>query len=129
MRTYTQDFRKDDDISITVEYSVEGSYSPTTYSPRYGADGGDFPEFCIIDSWPNTPAFDALINRRNRLTFLLPMNARWTQRAWAVIAVPFLNLRIWWAKRAAQLTNSESERIYEWLAENYEEEPYEEDFY
>lgn len=129
-RTFFQDFSRDNGFPITVEYGVEGSYSPDTYSPRYGADGGDVPEFSILDSWPNTPAFEELHRRRNQLTFLLPRDASPARRLGALIAVPFLNLRIWWAKRAARLTDAEYERMSEWLAENYVEEPYEpEDYY
>ncbi len=40
-RTYSQNFSRDDGSPITVEYEVEGSFSPTTYSPHSGACGGD----------------------------------------------------------------------------------------
>jgi hypothetical protein len=50
-RTHFQDFTRTDGTAITVEYTVEGRNSPTTYSPVYGADGGDAAEFGIIKAW------------------------------------------------------------------------------
>lgn len=49
--THFQDFKRDDGTEITVEYQVEGRNSPTTYSPMYGADGGDAAEFIILKAW------------------------------------------------------------------------------
>lgn len=45
--TYFQDFKRDDSSDVTVEYEI--SYgSSTTYSPAYGADGGEGVEVTIV---------------------------------------------------------------------------------
>jgi hypothetical protein len=49
--TYFQKFTKDDGTPIEVEYSFSPG-SETTYSPAYGACGGDACEVEIIESWP-----------------------------------------------------------------------------
>lgn len=49
--THFHDFTRPDGTPITVEYEVSGRNSPTTYSPIYGADGGDAAEFDILRAW------------------------------------------------------------------------------
>ena len=46
----TQDFATPRGV-ITVEYTIEGYNSPTTYDPVYGAVGGDGAEFSINEAW------------------------------------------------------------------------------
>lgn len=123
MRTYFHDFKRDDGLPVTVEYGVDGSHSPTTYSPMSGADGGDEPEFCIVDSWPNDAAFNDLARRRNDRAWkknpsLIDRAAQW-----------FLEVRLTLATlRRGTLTSNERERMEAWLAEHYVDESSEEDF-
>lgn len=51
MRTFYHKFTRPDGTKIEVECSVNGRNSPATYSPYFGADGGDAAEFCIIKAW------------------------------------------------------------------------------
>jgi hypothetical protein len=51
MMTHFHDFTRPDGTAITVEYEVHGRNTPTTYSPIYGADGGDCAEFAILSAW------------------------------------------------------------------------------
>lgn len=48
--TYLHNFKREDGSEITVEYTFSGG-SETTYSPRYGADGGDCAECCIVKAF------------------------------------------------------------------------------
>lgn len=116
MRTYFQDFVRDNGLPITVEYGVGGSYSPTTYSPMYGADGGDFPEFVILKAWPRTLGHERIAKLANNL---------WSRRSpleRAAHATVCAVLRIdEWLR--CRLTTAEHERMEAWLAENYVDEP------
>jgi hypothetical protein len=49
--THFQNFTRADGTTITVEYSIEGSNTPASYRPMYGADGGDAAEFSILKAW------------------------------------------------------------------------------
>lgn len=120
-RTFFQDFTRDNGLPITVEYAVDGSYSPTTYSPMHGADGGDFPEFSILKAWPRTPTSDRLTDISNRLW----RKSAWPWRVahWAVNAVT--RLYDWWF---ASLTDAERERMEGWIAEHYVDEPDDDDY-
>lgn len=134
-RTFTQDIKHPTTgAPITFEYSVDGSYSPTTYSPMYGADGGDVPEFCILKAWPNDSEYNALHRRRQELT------TDNYGRDLSVIAISMMDpdLReqldeidkaIERADAACTLTDAESEQLVEWLCEYHVEEPYEEDYF
>lgn len=51
-------FTRPNGVVITVEYSVSGRNSPTTYSPMYGADGGDAAEFAIVKAWDEATGTD-----------------------------------------------------------------------
>ncbi|MFN3656790.1 MAG: hypothetical protein ACK4UO_06020 [Pseudolabrys sp.] len=115
-RTFFQDFTRDNGLPITVEYAADGSYSPTTYSPMYGADGGDFPEFAILRAWPRTPFSEWLASISNRL---------WSKSAlpWRIahaVVRGAMRFNDWWR---ASLTDAERERMEAWIAEHYVDEP------
>lgn len=120
MRTFFQDFVRDNGLPITVEYGVEGSYSPTTYSPMSGADGGDAPEFVILKAWPRTPGHDRLaclsVNLWSRRSLL--------ERAAHAIVGALLQFDEW---LRCSLTDAERERMETWIAERYVED-YDEEF-
>jgi hypothetical protein len=124
-RTYFQDFNRDDGSPITVEYGVEGSYSPTTYSPLNGACGGDAPEFSIIASWPATPEYNALQARRMELDTTI-----WGKPTHPAFITPEvreelieLDAKIATLDAAAVLSDAERERMEAWIAEHYVDEP------
>jgi hypothetical protein len=121
MRTHFQDFLLDDGSPVTVEYSVSGSYSPTTYSPMHGADGGDAPEFCVLKAWPKAPQYDALVQRWSVLEW-----ASWVT-PWQYLVWCWLGLRIRVADWAVRPSTAERERMEAWLAEHhvqdYDDEP------
>lgn len=48
----TRDFTRPNGDVVTVEYTFQHG-SPTTYSPMYGADGGDPDECEIVKAWVN----------------------------------------------------------------------------
>jgi len=124
-RTFFHDFVRDNGQPVTVEYEVDGSYSPTTYSPRYGADGGDAPTFGIIDCWPNEPWFDALSGRRNARSW--PGRApTLVDRICAAVLRWRCDFHRWWL---CSLTDAERERMEAYLAENYVEEDDEADYW
>ncbi|RVD44909.1 hypothetical protein EN742_00760 [Mesorhizobium sp. M4A.F.Ca.ET.020.02.1.1] len=114
--SYFEDFKRDNGFPVTVEYS----FSPgceATYSPMYGADGGDGADAMIVACFPNTPEFNALCGRLNAINWL----PRKTLRQKCTIA--WLKLRIWIAGRAARLTDDERERMEIWIIEHHEYEP------
>jgi hypothetical protein len=129
-RTFTQDIKHPTTgAPITFEYGVDGSYSPTTYSPMYGADGGDAPEFCILKVWPNSDEYNALHRRRQELT------TDAYGRELSVISISMMDdgareelddidKAIEAADAACTLTDAESEQLVNWLREHYVEEPY-----
>lgn len=119
-RTFFQDFTRDNGLPITVEYAVGGSYSPTTYTPMYGADGGDAPEFSIIKAWARTPFSEWLAGISNRLW----SKSAWYWRAAHAVVCAAMWLDDWWR---ASLTDAERERMEAWIAENYVED-YDDDF-
>lgn len=134
-RTFTQDIKHPTTgAPITFEYSVDGSYSPTTYSPYSGACGGDAPEFCILKAWPNTAEYNDLYRRRQELT------TDSYGRELSVISISMLSEEarekldeldkaIEAADAACTLTDDEAEQLVDWLCEHYVEEPYEEDYF
>lgn len=117
--TYFQDFTRDDGSPITVEYEVEGSYSPTTYSPHSGADGGDAPIFGIIDAWPRTEEYNALWGRRSNLE-----TGHWGGPLHPAFITPELREELQELDRQIEaakitLTDAERERMEAWIAEHY----------
>ena len=134
-RTFTQDIKHPTTGKpITFEYSVDGSYSPTTYSPHSGACGGDAPEFCILKVWPNDDEYNLLHDRRQQLT------TDNYGRKLGVISISMMDpdereqldeidRAIEAADTACTLTDAESEQLVDWLCEHYVEEPYEEDYF
>lgn len=105
--THFQDFTRDDGSPVTVEYSFRGG-SETSYSPLYGASGGDGCEVEIVSVMPNTPEYEELC----RAYLDAPASAS-TQAREAMNA----------AKAAAALTDAENERMCAWLAEHHVDEP------
>lgn len=117
-RTYFHDFTRDDGTPVTVEYSTSAG-EPYYDNPGHICDGGGCgPGAMIVDAWPNTPAFDALVGRHSRLTWDMPRDSGLARRAWARIAAPVLAVRIWIARRKAVLTDAERQRMEAWLAEH-----------
>lgn len=128
-RTFTQDIsHPTTGKPITFEYSVDGSYSPTTYSPYSGADGGDAPEFCILKVWPNDAEYNRLHEERQALT------TDAYGRELGVISITMLgeearekldeiDKAIEAADAACTLTDAEREQLVDWLCEHYVEEP------
>ncbi len=121
-RSYFHDFTRNDGSPVTVEYEIEGSYSPTTYSPHSGADGGDAPTFTIIGCWPNTPEYDALTDERAKI---INPTTQWRPRDPLLMQpeererIAELDDLIADADRACALTDAERERMEDWLAEHY----------
>lgn len=112
-------FTKDDGSVVHLDYDVTSTGSATTYSPRYGADGGDPFEAEIISVWPATAYFDDLWNIKSCLELKKPLFWR-TRRA-------LIDLHIRFLEWGAQLTQDEVERAINEIAENYE--PPEYDYY
>lgn len=129
-RTFTQDIKHPTTgAPITFEYSVDGSYSPTTYSPHSGACGGDAPDFCIIKAWPNDEGYNLLHDRRQQLTTdnygrTLSVMAISTMEGDAREELDEIDRLIEAADAACTLTDAESEQLVDWLCEHYVEEPY-----
>lgn len=117
-RTFFQDFNRDDGTPITVEYSF-ASGSPTTYSPMYGASGGDPCEVEIVSAWPNTPEYNALQNDRHALAehYFPPLIRGIDPAPQGRIA----KIDEWLAAMEAtcKLTDAEDERMCSWLAEHH----------
>jgi hypothetical protein len=128
-RTYFQKFTKDDGTPIEVEYSF-ASGSETTYSPAYGACGGDACEVEILKSWPHNEEYDALVGRQMELESSGPYGAKIS-----VIALQMqpevrneleeLDRLIETADKTAELSDAERERMEAWICEHHEYEPYE----
>jgi hypothetical protein len=129
-RTHFQDFTKDDGAPVTVEYSVEGSYSPTTYSPMNGACGGDAPEIGIIAAWPRTEDYDRLWRRKSEIEAGPYGQTRhflsFSEKEREDLAE--IDRAIEAADKSAELTDSERERMEAWLCEHYVEDDPEPEF-
>lgn len=127
-RTYFQDFTRDDGSPVTVEYSVVGSYSPTTYSPINGAVGGDAPEISIVKCWPNTPEYNAIVRELDYLETTSKQGK--SIRELCMMAgdedrqerVHELGQAVAEDEERARLTDAERERMEAWLFEHYVEE-------
>lgn len=115
----TYDFEKDNGQPVTVEFS----YSPgsdMTYSPMYGACGGDGCEVYVISSWPRDAGYDYLCGRYNDLSWNRH-HALMRPLAW--VALQFIKLAMWFREYRARLTVAESDRMADWVAEHHEYEP------
>lgn len=123
--THFQDFKLDDGSPITVEYTY-GAGSETTYSPMFGACGGDGCEVSILKAWPNAPAYERLAGRRNDLTFLNSRPIR--RRPWHWIPLAIVSARMRWQEFWCQPTDAQRERMEDWLIEHHEYEPYEPEY-
>lgn len=123
--TYFENFARNDGSLVTVEYS----YSPgseTTYSPMYGASGGDGCEVEIISSWPDTAVFERLCGLQNGLTWPTPTIF---QRPGIWIGLLPIKLAIWFLQWRSRLSDDERERMEASIAEHHVYEPAEEDYY
>lgn len=123
-RTYFADFVKDDGRPITVEYNF-ASGGETTYSPLYGADGGEGCEVEIVDVMPNTEDYEFLCRE------LLDLSAKNDPACMAAEVrdrLAELSEAMGLAKAAVALTDGEHERMCAWLTENHAFEPDEDDF-
>lgn len=120
MRTFFENFVKDNGLPVCVEYSFRGG-SETSYSPRFGADGGDPCDVSIVASWPNTDGFNRLC-RLGRIAG----GYGWRDRTLRFLFSPL----IWLCERRAQLTDVERERMESSIIENHVDEPddFEEDY-
>jgi hypothetical protein len=129
-RTHFHDFTKDDGMPITVEYGVEGSYSPKTYSPLSGACSGDAPEIGIISAWPQNEEYHRLWRRKSEIEagpygqtrHLLSFSEEEREE------LTDLDQAIEAADKTAELTDSERERMEAWLSEHYVEDDPEPEF-
>lgn len=133
-QTYFQDFTKDDGTPITVEYSFSPG-SETSYSPMYGAVGGDACEVEIISSWPRNEEFDRLVGRRSQLeTEHGSYNSKISPIAFQFLPAEVqeelgeLDRLISAADETAKLSDAERERMEAWICEHHEYEPYEPEF-
>jgi hypothetical protein len=114
-RTYFQDFIRDDGSPVTVEYSFQRG-SPTTYSPMYGADGGDGCEVEIVSVMPNTPEYERLCSE---VLYLGGRHSIAAMSAEARLCLQELDESIAIEKRRVALTDAENERMCNWLAEHH----------
>lgn len=122
MQTFFQDFMRDNGLPVTVEYSANGG-EPNFDHPGHICDGGGSgPEVCIVDSWPNTAAFERLCGIRNDLDW--GPRAAW-RRPFAWITLQFVEIAVWACQLTARLTTTERERMEAWIAEHHVYEPYE----
>ncbi|WP_027578412.1 hypothetical protein [Bradyrhizobium sp. Ai1a-2] len=124
-QTYFQNFCKDNGFQVTVEYSYRPG-SETTYSPKFGADGGDPCDVYIIASWPNSSEFDRICGIRNDLHW--SRHPGW-KKPFVWLALQILRLEIWLRELPAALSEAERERMEEWLIEHHVYEPYEPEEY
>lgn len=122
---HTQDFELDDGRPVTVEYTYKPG-SDTTYSPAFGACGGDAPEVEIIGCWPNNPEFDGFCQNRSDIE----------THDWPLIVRPFAWLGLQIVKfeislmiRSVRPSSAEYERMEAWLIENHVYDPYEPEDY
>lgn len=101
--TFFQDFTRDNGRPVTVEYSYSAG-SETTYSPMFGACGGDGCEVSIVDSWPNTTSFERLHKCKSDLEVD-------RQKRWLGLIAPgsilLVDILIWIQQRRARLTDAE----------------------
>jgi hypothetical protein len=126
MRTFFQDFVRDNGLPITVEYSATGG-EPNFDFPGHVCDGGGSgPDIVILNAWPDTPRHNRLakiqiwsITRPN-----VTRAGAWLARKLTAPVRGLMLLDEWWS---ASLTDAERDRMETWLAEHYVEEPWEEE--
>lgn len=128
--TFFQDFTRDDGSPVTVEYS----YSPgseTTYSPMSGACGGDGCDVEIVTAWPNTQEYNDLHSRKTDLeNSMLGKSVHWLIGADSIREeIAKLSSQIDTADETSRLTDSERERMADWIIEHHVYEPYEPEFF
>lgn len=114
MRTFFHDFQKDNGMPVTVEFGFSAG-SLTTYSPRFGADGGDPAEATILKVWPNNPDYDRLFRElwdweKKDIRFLSGQDRD---------TIAELRERVEAEDAKATLTDAERDRMESWLAENF----------
>lgn len=116
MRTFFQDFTLDSGTKVTAEYSYSAG-SPDTYSPRFGAEGGDPCEVSILKVMPSTRIFDWLCHVSLALTYGSILHR--------VVCAP-LHFLEWWHFPGT----TERERMEEWIIDHvtHDDDYYEEDF-
>lgn len=119
MTTYFQDFIRDDGSPVTVEYSTTGGEPNFDYPGHICDGGGSGPEICIVESWPNTPAYERLVE--------IEMRWKWSSQRWRRAIGLFWRFRVWLAS-GRKLTDAEYGRMEAWLAEHHVEEPYEPEY-
>lgn len=119
-QTFFQDFNRDDGSPVTVEYSFAGG-SPTTYSPAFGAVGGDGCEVEIVACWPNTPEHHDLCEQKLEVEMRPSLSLRTPLTIQAKLAE--LNSKIAAAEASCALTDAERQRMEAWLAEHHVDEP------
>ncbi|WP_454629691.1 hypothetical protein [Bradyrhizobium cenepequi] len=120
-QTFFQDFCKDNGLPVTVEYTYRPG-SETSYSPAFGACGGDPCEIEIVNSWPNSTEFERACEIRIDLEWR--KHSRW-MKPFVWIALQFAKVDIWLRGLPAHLTAAERERIGVWLSVHHVYEPYE----
>jgi hypothetical protein len=131
--TYFQKFTKDNGTPIEVEYSFAPG-SETTYSPAYGACGGDACEVEIIKSWPDTEEYNTLVGRQIALEYSGTNGGKLSVLSLQVMPevreeLEELDRLIEAADKTAELTDAERERMEAWICEHHEYEPYEPEIY
>lgn len=127
-RTYFQDFVRDNGLPIVVEYSASGGEPDFDYPGHICDGGGCGPEIVILRAWPDTPFHNRLAGISVRL--MIGNNRTWI--GWKVAAalrrpVELLMRTDEWLR--ASLTPAEDERMVAWLAEHYEEDFGDSDYY
>lgn len=128
MRTYFQDFVRDNGLPVTVEYSSTGGEPNFDYPGHICDGGGSGPEIVILKAWPDTPWHNRLASIE--FAFQVPKSSTTSVGVWLgrKLAAPFRWLMAvdeWWR---ASLSDAERERMEAWLAERYEDD-YSDDYY
>jgi hypothetical protein len=124
--TYFQDFKRDNGLPVTVEYSATGGEPDFDFPGHICDGGGSGPEIVILRAWPATEGHNRLASIA--LGLWLNRATRFGARIGRLAALPFhglMRLDEWWR---ASLTITERERMEAWLAEHYVEEPYEPEY-
>lgn len=122
--TYFHDCTKDDGTLITVEFAFSAS-SPTTYSPHSGACGGDPCEVDIVSVFPRgDEQYDRLVEEALKLQSVSPLLMSSDNRD----RLQELDQEIAARDAKVALTDAESERITDWIAEHHQPDEAEDDF-
>jgi hypothetical protein len=125
----TYDFKKDNGLPVTVEFEHSPG-SETTYSPMFGACGGDGCEVSITSVWPNTKRYNRICKLSLDLTSDLSRAPK-ILRPNYLLAIKLVDALLWILERRARLTDAERERIEGWIIEHheYDYEPIEGDYF